>query len=738
MKHSKSNHLFFILLVGVVLCMMLLLVAGRKLDPAAFEWSPGGVESFFHYTLEGVMANSLAMLAIQIVLFILLARALGYLTGKAGLPFVVGEILAGVLLGPSLLGHVFPAVYEGLFPEGSLDHLQIISEFGLVFFMFIVGIELDIRILSGKGKAAMAISHVSILFTFALGTFLSTYMYESLAPENVSFFSFSSFIGTALSIGSFALISLVVQERMLSKVPTGNLAISAAAIDEITGWSILALVILCIRAGSLSNLLLPGLFSGAYIALMFYGVRPILKKIGSVYSSREIFNKKIVGTVFLVLLGSTYLAELIGLHALFGAFLAGLIMPPNLGFKKIMVEKIEDLSVVLFLPLFFVYVGLRTDITALFDTALLGTAALVVAIGMGGKLVGSTMAARWFRQSWRQSVSLGILMNSRGLMTLIAASIGYDLGILSPTIFAMLVLLALISTALVNPMLNVLTRTPEQDFGSEVLSRINATFSVLVSFGAPKMGSTLLRLADQLTLNQSQQVDITALHITPSSQVKPYEAVLYEKEGFQPIRATAQLLGVKLRTLYKNTEDIDKEIVYTVTRGRYDLVLVGAARAVFNKKLTGGKLRQLLEEGETNIGILEDRGFVMAESILLLLGSETDLSLLPYAYRFRMSNRARVTILKMGDGQGIDFKEITGPYQGMVPHFKEVIEQRIPDKMLLSHFNLILVSLEHWNTLNDQRATWIRECPSILVIKHHLDLPLDIPQHSTSTLPQNH
>src|SRR5690606_6129177 len=221
------------------------------------------------------------------------------------------------------------------------------------------------------------------------------------------------------------------------------------------------------------------------------------------------------------------------------------------------------------------------------------------------------------------------------------------------------------------------------DTGERILTKLRTSFRVFISFGPPKMGSTLLRLADQLTLNQNKNIEVSALHITPSNDVKPYEAVLYEKEGFQPIRSTAQLLGLKLNTIYRNTEDVDKEIVYHATTGDYDLVLVGAARPMFRDRTTGGRLRQLLEDSAVNIGVLVDRGFVMAENILLLLGSEDDLPLLQYAYRFRRSNRARVTVLKMGDGQSIDLDHPELPLANKADYFTEVIEQRIPDKLLL-------------------------------------------------------
>jgi hypothetical protein len=259
----------------------------------------------------------------------------------------------------------------------------------------------------------------------------------------------------------------------------------------------------------------------------------------------------------------------------------------------------------------------------------------------------------------------------------------------------------------------------KHDFGEEILSKIVISFRVFISFGPPKMGSTLIRLADQLTLKKNANIEITALHITPSSEIKPQDALLYEKEGFQPIRSTAQLLNIKLKTIYKNTEEVENEIKNTAMADNYDLILVGAAKPLFNDKATGGKLHQLIEESTINVAVLVDRGFVLAENIFVLINSENDKFLLQYADRFVGSNSARITILKTCH-QKLSFLDPVSEDYSVSESFKEVIEQRIPDKHLLSHFNLVLVSLEYWDLI--WQANWIRDSPSILVIKHLNDL----------------
>lgn len=725
---KKSNGIWYTLIFILFAALIVwLLVIGKNLESAQVitsEELPQPSSLSYHF-FEHFKAP-LPILIIQIITIILVARAIGILTGRIGQPLVVGEIIAGILLGPSFLGLIFPEFSSLLFPPQSLVNLQFLSQIGLIFFMFIIGMELDVKALKNQAGAAIVVSHASILFPYFLGMVLAYFIYTNYAPEGISFAAFALFIGIAMSITAFPVLARIIQERGLSKTPLGTMAITCAAADDVSAWCILAAVVAFVKAGSVVGALYTVILAVIFVVFMLSAVRPLMKKIGSVYASREIFSKKVVGLIFIVLLASAYVAEVIGIHALFGAFLAGVVMPQNLAFKKIITEKIEDISLVLLLPLFFVTTGLRTQLGLLNDGASWITFAFVLIVAIIGKFGGASLASRLVGQSWKDSLSLGVLMNTRGLMEIVVVNIGYELGILSPEMFTMLVLMALVTTFLTGPGMDLVDRLfSKTDFGVAVLSKINSSFKIFISFGPPKMGSTLLRLADQLTLKHNKYVSVTALHITPSVDIKPYEAVLYEKEAFQPIKSTAQLLGVKLETIYKNTEDVDKEIINTVNEGNFDLVLVGAARTMFNTKVTGGVLRELLDEGESNTGILIDRGFVMAESILLLLGSEDDRSLLQYAHRFRSSNHARVTILKVGDGQAVNLTDPELPYFDLASTFKEVIEQRIPDKHLLGHFNLIILSLNLWNELNEMRASWIKDCPSILVIKHHHDLVAD-------------
>jgi Kef-type K+ transport system membrane component KefB len=725
----KKSLIFYIGVVGIFAALMwLILQAGAQLGDGTISSTLKGQSDATPFQLFKIgflesLHHPLAILILQISTIICVARLFGTLANKIGQPTVVGEIIAGIVLGPSLLGFVSPEISEFLFSKASVVNLQFLSQIGLILFMFIIGMELDLKVLKNKANAAIVVSHASIIFPYFLGIGLAYILFEQFAPPGISFLEFSLFMGIAMSITAFPVLARIIQERGLTKTNLGIMAITCAAADDVTAWCLLAAVVALVKAGSFLSAVFTIVLAIVYVLFMIFAVQPVLRKMGEVYVSKEMVNKKVVGIVFLVLLLSSYLTEIIGIHALFGAFLAGVIMPQNLSFKKIMTEKIEDVSLVLLLPLFFVFTGLRTQIGLLSDGNLWPICILIIAVAIVGKFGGSAIAARVVGQSWKESLSIGALMNTRGLMELIVLNIGYDLGILSNEIFTMLVLMALSTTFLTGPSLDLINRIfRNRDYAKEILSKIRTSFRVFISFGPPKMGSTLLRLADQLTLKRNSNVEVTALHITPSSELKPQDALLYEKEGFQPIRSTAQLLGMKIETIYKNTEDVEGEIKNSAQEGNYDLVLVGAAKPMFNDKVTGGKLNQLLEESHCNVGVLIDRGFVMAENILILLNTAQDKFLIQYAERFVSSNKARVTILKTGNNK-LPFLDPLSDQYVESESFREIIEQRIPDKHLLSHFNLVLVSLQHWDEI--AQASWIKESPSILVIKHVNDLKSD-------------
>ncbi|OFX37195.1 MAG: hypothetical protein A2X08_06365 [Bacteroidetes bacterium GWA2_32_17] len=398
----------------------------------------------------------LSILLLQVIIILLLSKVFGIIFKKLGQQTVIGEIIAGIFLGPSIFGWLCPDLSAVIFPKESFISLQFLSQIGLAFFMFVIGMELDISKIKNKAHDAVIISHVSIIFPFFLGTCLSYFIYQELAPQNINFISFALFIGIAMSITAFPVLARILKERGLTRTPLGVLAITCAAADDVTAWCLLAAVIAIVKAGSIVSSLFTIGLAIVYIIIMLKLVKPWLQKISDKRLKGNKIDKTIIAITFFVLILSAYFTEIIGIHALFGSFIAGVIMPNNIRFKIIVTNKIEDISTVLLLPIFFAFTGLRTQIGLLNTSHLWVICGLVILVAVFGKFGGSAFTAKIVGRSWKESLSIGALMNTRGLMELIVLNIGYDLGILSPEIFAIMVLMALCTTFMTGPLLDLI------------------------------------------------------------------------------------------------------------------------------------------------------------------------------------------------------------------------------------------------------------------------------------------
>ncbi|MBO9152331.1 cation:proton antiporter [Chitinophaga sp. GCM10012297] len=460
----KRNHLLYPLIIGAFALFTWLIIAqGEKLperaatpltnaivQPAPVAPPPAGgnvLTELLHHA-----QHPLAILLMQIIVVLCVSRIFGYLARKIKQPAVVGEIVAGIVLGPSLLGWLSPAAMEAIFPAGSMSNLQFLSQIGLAFFMFIVGMELDISKVRQKAHDAVMISHASIIIPFFLGVCLAYFTYRQYAPPNVNFLSFALFMGIAMSVTAFPVLARIVQERGLSSTQLGAMAITCAAADDLTAWGILAVVVAIVKSGGLLSAMVTIGLALVFVLAMLLVVRPWLKR----RMSRLQGTKTKVALGFFVLLIAGYLAEVIGIHLLFGAFLAGVIIPAEANIKQVLQDKLEDVSVVILLPVFFAFTGLRTQIGLLNDGSLWMIFFFVMLVAVGGKFAGSALTARIVGQPWTEALSIGALMNTRGLMELVVLNIGYDLGILTPPVFAMLVLMALATTFMTGPALDII------------------------------------------------------------------------------------------------------------------------------------------------------------------------------------------------------------------------------------------------------------------------------------------
>lgn len=408
--------------------------------------------------LQDNLQHPLAVLIVQIITVIGAAKLLGWVFRLCKQPAVIGEMLAGILLGPSLLGMTFPVVENFLFPAASLGTLKLLSQIGVILYMFLVGIELDLPSLRQRARAAVMVSHASIAAPFFLGAALALPLYSSLAAPDISFAAFALFMGTAMSVTAFPVLARIIAERGLAGTQLGAIAIACAAVDDVTAWCILAVVVAIAKAQGLSGAALTIALALLFIGAMLLLVRPLLARVMEVEPRDEAHGHNLVVGVLVLVFAAALFTEVIGIHALFGAFLAGAIMPPRARLSRLLRERIETFGGVFLLPLFFAFTGLRTDIGLLagwHDWLICGG---IIAVAIAGKFGGSAIAARWAGLSWPDSFALGALMNTRGLMELIALNIGYDLGILSPRIFTMMVIMALVTTFMTGPLLSLVDK----------------------------------------------------------------------------------------------------------------------------------------------------------------------------------------------------------------------------------------------------------------------------------------
>jgi Kef-type K+ transport system membrane component KefB len=454
---SQARHYlpYFLLLLIFIGGVWFVLAAGSKLQPVApaVVTAPQSTAQPTNVLWEN-FRSPLSILLTQIIVILTMAGLFRRLFRWIHQPPVMGEMVAGIILGPSVLGLIYPPALLFLFPASSLETLRQLSQIGVVLFMFIVGTELNVRHLREKGSAAVMISHASIIVPFLLGTALSLFLYRELAPAGTSFNAFALFIGVAMSITAFPVLARILEDRGLSQTTLGSIAITCAAVDDVTAWCILALVIALVKSAGLGSSAMTIGLTLVFAVLMFFVVRPQLARVIKEPDS-QFHRRRLIPIILAFVLACALLTETIGIHALFGAFVAGVVMPPSTEFRIFLKDKLEAFSSYALLPLFFAFTGLRTQVTLLNDWLGWVLCAVIILVAIAGKLGGSMFMARWTGMSWTQSFSIGVLMNTRGLVELVVLNIGYDLGILSGRIFAMMVLMALVTTFITGPLLSL-------------------------------------------------------------------------------------------------------------------------------------------------------------------------------------------------------------------------------------------------------------------------------------------
>jgi len=481
---------------------------------------------------------------------------------------------------------------------------------------------------------------------------------------------------------------------------------------------------------------------------MFLVVRPFLRMVGQVYHNEEVIDKRLIAFIFFVLTVSSFLTEILGLHALFGAFMAGVIMPTDIKFRKIMSEKVEGVSLSLFLPLFFVSTGLKTEIGLLNTPELWTLCGIFILIAILGKFGSATLTARFVGESWKDSLYIGALMNTRGLMELIILTIGYEMHILTQPIFVMLVLMTLVTTFMTTPLLAFIQfcfRFRKKLTGIIKPEHPQGVFKILLSFGRAGSGQTLLNVAHQMFARSKNKLDVTALHFTTNTDVNPLHRAGFEAVSFGPILEEAKNLGMQIQTRYEISNNVGQDITELSNKGGYDFLLVGAGITWSNlpndiaanqywdsrknryfkleswflpSELLKDKTRMFIEETQCPVGVFINRDFDRADKILLILDSEQDLYLLEYARNLLKTTNGSIAILDRTKPENPD----RGNVQNRLALFFESIQtaslltEKDITASLLHRYDFMLISYVTWNDVSEHDKEALQLMPSTLII----------------------
>ncbi|WP_341526271.1 cation:proton antiporter [Nostoc sp. UHCC 0302] len=604
--------------------------------------------------------HTVILVLLEVLIVIGLSRLVGLAFKSIKQPLVIGEIVAGIMLGPSLLGLVAPHLAVTLFPPETIPFLNVLSQVGLIFFMFLIGLELNPKYLSGQLEVAVLTSHVSILVPFSLGTLLAVLLYPLVSNANVSFTAFALFLGAAMSITAFPVLARIITENNLQGTRLGTLALTCAAVDDVTAWCLLAVAIAVARTGNMAGAFPTIIASVIYIGFMLTVGRWFLKRLAAHYRRAGRLSQLLLAGIYMAVVASALITELIGIHLIFGAFLLGAAMPKDADLVREVAVKTEDFVLIFLLPVFFAYSGLRTEIGLLNRPELWILCVLVLAVAIAGKYIGTYIAARVSGINKREASALGWLMNTRGLTELIVLNIGLELGVISPLLFTMLVIMALVTTFMTSPLLEWtypkrLIRLDVMEPDSQAETDIDTAggesstrpYRILVPVANPSTQKGLLQLAVAL----AQPAAGTALNSQNPAVVHPLSLIEFQEDyAFEntPVEADRliaqrrQQLEELINTLEPPetrshvhplvgiSSNVARETAQIAALEQADLILVGWHRPAFSSNRLGGRVGQILITARVDVAVFIDRGGERLESLLVPYSANThdDLALI--------------------------------------------------------------------------------------------------------------
>ena len=633
---------------------------------------------------------------IQVLIIIGLSRLVGLAFRRIRQPLVIGEIVAGIMLGPSLFGAIAPDVAAALFTPETIPYLGVLSQIGLIFFMFLIGLELDPKYLKNGLDTAVLISHISILVPFSLGTLLSLLLYPQVSNNGVSFTAFALFLGSAMSITAFPVLARILTENNLQNSRLGTLALTCAAVDDVTAWCLLALAIAVTRTNSMAGALPTILLSAVYIGLMTTVGRKLLKQLAHYYDRAQKLNQTVVALIYMGVVISALITELIGIHLIFGAFLFGAVMPKHEGLTRELAQKTEDFVLTFLLPIFFAYSGLRTQIGLLNSLNLWTLCLIVLAVAIVGKYVGTYIAARVSGIDKRESSALAWLMNTRGLTELIVLNIGLSLGVISPLLFTMLVIMALVTTFMTSPLLE-LTYPKHQirkNVAEPAMDDRQPAYQILVPIANPSSQRGLVQLAVAIAVgNMPLQPHHRPATVSPLSLIQLDEDYVYESTPAEADRLIAQrqaqldelVQSIEppdyrslVRPIIQVSNDVARATANIASRNQVDLVVVGWHRPAFSSNRLGGRVGQILSTSQVDVAVYVDRQTTKLERLLLpyVSNAHTDLGL-ELALRLLINcENSHLTILRVASGDQPP-SELSYEFYNLIERLPQQVVDRI-------------------------------------------------------------
>ncbi len=595
--------------------------------------------------------SAVALLLAQIAIILIVSRAFGFVGRLFGQPLVVAEIVAGIALGPSLLGQISPQAVETIFPPSSLPGLFATSQLGLVLFMFVVGLEFDLSLLQRRGRLALTISQWSIALPFGMGLLLALWIHPRFAADGVAFWPFALFMGASMSVTAFPVLARILSERGLLQTHTGALALTCAAANDVTAWCLLAFVIAVVRSGNPWDAVGTTLYAAIYVTAMIGLVRPFLKRVADRYGTTRGLSQTAVAAILLLLLISAVTAEAIGVHALFGAFVYGAVMPRQGITVRVLTEKLEDLVVVLLLPLFFAFTGLRTTLGLVDTPELWAWCGVVCLVATAGKVLGTTIPGWLGGLSWRENAALGALMNTRGLMELIILNIGLDLGVLTPLLFTILVFMAVATTLLTTPIVRLLY-PPQRVLAERAAARVLTRGGVLTAISLPASAPGLARLTAALTEPAEPAFALCLLPIEDRASRFPETGPTEPSPDDDAARALsleAKAIGRKVEPQTLTSADPIEDICQVARLREVDVIVLGLHRPLIGTARLGGPLLRITQRTDRDVCMFYDNGFVGAKRVLVALGSSHDDGVRRIAARLA-AGAAIVTEISPGPG----------------------------------------------------------------------------------------